>query len=733
MSRHTRHRDRHWIGRLSVRAGRVVLLGAAAALLWALAPGVVQAQPGLCLASVDGQTCQGQCPGPLPCQPKRIRYNIQTGTYHIVECDCAAGCHVEIPASGGPPVCVGQCTDPNQNCHLVVVPIDPPVYEYFCTCYKNWVIADDFVIAQQPVPPLVNRVRWWGSYLDPDFEPTPTAPPLRPIDGWLVAIHSDIPAQPCPVLPGTIPFDFCGDVSFSPNCPPSNVLFTPLGGITTYQLIGYAGAIPARVRICGVIQPNCTAPCATACVQVVSVLPCDTAVSRPDQLLLQWAFPPNVVPETDTGASGCDQHRVFGYVADLANGCVQHVADATLLGPNGSFRPVPGVTYWISIQAEIGKQYVPFFCDTFNTGQAATRDFWGWHTTPPGYHNLDDAFMGMLRMDCFGSWLYNWMNHLHWSDAPYQPCADDPTKSIDMAFCLSNVIAGGPEQTLWCQPPNPGPPAPVPPPPVRTFPPGSIDTFPATTAAVTVQFINPPLGFFTVNLSGPTVVARKNPVPVGPLDVVDTEMISMNLTGVSPGGPMTLFEDAALASVGKTTGNAGNDFPTVDSFFDVFVNIDLPGVGIFLKSQGAVHVVSTAPLWELPPANATYSLPPAFAPVPLEDRFVPGLVRALLFRVDHNTGVYRGGIDIHSDTDFLQIPTVCVCHGDMNNNGRVNGDDIQQFVRCYLALACPPIGGCPVLVCPCVCADMNDDGALNPTDITLFIKKLLLDTDTLCP
>lgn len=116
--------------------------------------------------------------------------------------------------------------------------------------------------------------------------------------------------------------------------------------------------------------------------------------------------------------------------------------------------------------------------------------------------------MGMLGMGCHGEWAYNWMNELHWSDSPWNQCADDPTKSMDMAFYLSFVTTTGGEQILWCQPIEPGPPVLPPPSPPRQFPEAGIDEFPVTVAQVDVELINPPLGFVSLNLTGPMVVGR---------------------------------------------------------------------------------------------------------------------------------------------------------------------------------------------------------------------------------
>src|SRR5262249_3569137 len=144
-------------------------------------------------------------------------------------------------------------------------------------------------------------------------------------------------------------------------------------------------------------------------------------------------------------------HMIFVYSADLHQACVEHVNVAGLVLPGIGFAPTPGVVYWLSIQAEVGATVgvgPNFNCIlTSNTNQAL-KEFWGWHTTHPTFHQIDDAYIGILDMACNGDWLYNWLHHLHWSQPPYVQCADDPTQSIDMAFELYQLGDGA----IWSQP-----------------------------------------------------------------------------------------------------------------------------------------------------------------------------------------------------------------------------------------------------------------------------------------
>ncbi|MCP4245632.1 MAG: hypothetical protein GY778_01150, partial [bacterium] len=79
------------------------------------------------------------------------------------------------------------------------------------------------------------------------------------------------------------------------------------------------------------------------------------------------------------------------------------------------------------------------------------------------------------------------------------------------------------------------------------FPGAGTDSFPSDLTH-TVQFIaNPlglPVGTFPLTANGPTEVVRGDPYPGGPGSryQIDTEIVSMNLTGTTPFGPITVRE-----------------------------------------------------------------------------------------------------------------------------------------------------------------------------------------------
>ncbi len=633
---------------------------------------------------------------------------------------------------------VGPCTVADVNCDGIVNNQDQNIVQCFVLGGANCCPP----LTGQPL--IIDKLRWYGSYLDPQFEPS-NPPPVRPIDGWSVGFHEDQPAQPCPPNSN---FDFCGTIGGTVACP----RFIPDGGVGFYLIgagacCGFASppvpAIGTRTRVCATWNTSCP-PCAAGSLGTICVfqyLPCDTMVSRPGRLLAQWEFNDPAVIRTNTGKIGCDNHPIYCYDVDLFNGCLAHdntqpplgngEVIGSIFGPCWRFRPVPGAVYWMSVQAEVGHspvqgpgclclQAVPV------PGNPITQPFWGWHTTPPGYHNMDDAFVGMLGMGCNMNWLYNWMNHLHWANFTF--CADDPTASMDMSFYLFGIDQNGQDRTLWCQPIMGGPPVPPPPfpPPTRKLPPAGIDTLAVTTAQVGIEFFGPP-GFVTLGgLTGPTVVRRGNPFPSGPQEIIDTEIIAMNLTGNSIFGPVTVIERPDMVSPGQSKGPLGDPFQ-LDSFFDVFVEVQLPGAPPGFQNlitQQPAHVQSQ--IWEVPPtmANYTGNYPPG--QVIIVDRSNPGVPIGQLRFVSHRVDD-RLGLDIHSDADWPNMPQTCTCEGDINADGVINGLDIQRFINCLLN----PVPG--PLACPCLCADIDGVGGVALADVPPFVALLLAVPKPICP
>jgi hypothetical protein len=640
---------------------------------------------------------------------------------------------------------VPPCAAADVNCDGIIDPQDQAIVQCFVLGGVNCCPP-----TTQPFP--IDKLRWYGSYLDPAFEPS-SPPPIRPIDGWSVGFHADQPATPCPP---NATIDFCGTIGGSAVCP----TFTPDGAVGFYLIgtgpcCGFAPPptppIGSRVRVCATWNTACP-PCATGALGNICVfqyLPCDTMVSRPGRLLAQWEFSDQAVVRTPTPTIGCDQHPIYCYDVNIEQGCLAHDFTQPPLGngevipspfgpPCWRFRPLPGQVYWLSIQPEVGhspvvgpgclcQQAVPV------PGNPIRRPFWGWHTTPPGYHNKDDAFMGFLAMTCRMDWIYHWMNHLHWSDPLWVQCADDPTASMDMSFYLFNMDPNGSNRTLWCQPIEGGPPTPPPPtpPPTRRFPPAGIDTLTNTVADVAMVIYQfGPIPIQINNLQGGVIVRRDPPIIGGPTESIPIEMVALSLQGIAPlplpPGPVVITERTDMFTPGQVTGPAGDPF-VADSFFDVFFEIHLPN-----NPPGFQNIISNVPahvqsqINEVPPTEANYqgNYPPGS--LQLFDRSNPGLPIGELRFVSHRIND-RGGIDVHSDADWPYVPQECTCLADLNFDGRINGADIQAFVDCLPTPQPTP------LVCPCICADLDGNGFVETADIPSFISMLVTTVKPSCP
>ncbi|MFQ5423437.1 MAG: hypothetical protein ACE5F9_05590 [Phycisphaerae bacterium] len=73
-------------------------------------------------------------------------------------------------------------------------------------------------------------------------------------------------------------------------------------------------------------------------------------------------------------------------------------------------------------------------------------------------------------------------------------------------------------------------------------------------------------------------------------------------------------------------------------------------------------------------------------------------------------------------------PGGCVCPGDMNGDGALNGADLQTFIDCFLSA---PMGGAPPAGCECVDADQN--GVVDLVDRDVFAALLLAGAGCLPP
>ncbi len=125
----------------------------------------------------------------------------------------------------------------------------------------------------------------------------------------------------------------------------------------------------------------------------------------------------------------------------------------------------------------------------------------------------------------------------------------------------------------------------------------------------------------TLTLNGPTVIERSavGDADQNGLDDVQTEMVQLDLSGVSPLlGPVDVHLSPDQPSLGAFEEQEDQvrgemDFPA-DSFFDVFFEIDLPAAGLVLHNEDPFRV--ECKIDEVPPLLCLYQ-PPVSEPIEL--------------------------------------------------------------------------------------------------------------------
>jgi len=150
--------------------------------------------------------------------------------------DCPAGplCLDEDPltciANGGIPRGPGSFCGAGPTCTQFETKFEqPPTFDRediasnidLANMTPNVVVADDFQSDGRPI----TAVRWWGSYLDPRYQPVQYGglPSPFEVDGWLISFHE--PLDACPNGPGggllALYFAPASDVIISPTTIPS--------------------------------------------------------------------------------------------------------------------------------------------------------------------------------------------------------------------------------------------------------------------------------------------------------------------------------------------------------------------------------------------------------------------------------------------------------------------------------------------------------------------------------
>jgi len=186
----------------------------------------------------------------------------------------------------------------------------------------------------------------------------------------------------------------------------------------------------------------------------------------------------------------------------------------------------------------------------------------------------------------------------------------------------------------------------------------------------------------------PDAQVSRTPPPYTTGTDIQTEMLSLELSNhptLAPAdgviGPVTVTERSDILSPGAiidVTDDGAGGFQSGDSHFNIWADFYLETLGWHAYTKVWHPMRSNAYIEQLPPWGAIYDWP----------------------------------------WDWL--PGTIYYKGDVNQDGLVNGDDIQCFVDCFMGTAATP---------PCYCwqADMDYDGDVDMDDVQLFILALLYD------
>lgn len=120
-------------------------------------------------------------------------------------------------------------------------------------------------------------------------------------------------------------------------------------------------------------------------------------------------------------------------------------------------------------------------------------------------------------------------------------------------------------------------------------------------------------GSETILVTGTVTVQRGAPYMSGGVEVVDTEITSMSLSGQSLVGPVSVIESPSLASTGRLQSKQPppSDYPA-SSYFDVFVRVTAPGSPygtVQLSNTQAWRMTAPANVTAWPPMEVTYTSP----------------------------------------------------------------------------------------------------------------------------
>ena len=192
-------------------------------------------------------------------------------------------------------------------------------------------------------------------------------------------------------------------------------------------------------------------------------------------------------------------------------------------------------------------------------------------------------------------------------------------------------------------------------PAAATYPPAGLDEFPSAAGLeADLSVIGGPVVSATVK--GPTRIRRGDPMQQSDgRNVIDTEIVSLDLTGGTTSFPITVRESSTRESSGIIRQQTpGVDFPA-DSFFDIFVEIDTPLGVVHNKQPVRLGAVINA----IPPLQAQYIPEETFVGVDLftADGLRVGILRhAAHFVGQHPFVLRRGGWSVKLDRRANAIP-----------------------------------------------------------------------------
>ncbi len=145
------------------------------------------------------------------------------------------------------------------------------------------------------------------------------------------------------------------------------------------------------------------------------------------------------------------------------------------------------------------------------------------------------------------------------------------------------------------------------------------------------------------SIFSPATSIEVDPPPYATGQTIETEIVALELTSIDPTlGSVIIRERDDKESSGQITNvvtdGAGN-LTSGDSFFDIWVEVELPDQGLILNTDVPIHLEAT--ISELPPIQTPYFPPPSEPPVMLLDKF---------------TGVHIGWICHAEHLPTVQVP-----------------------------------------------------------------------------